>query len=123
MTPPRPTMSAEDVLNLRAFLDSPAGDAVMRQVRESYQVQPLTERRGENFWRDCATGEPIPMDTEAACEDPLDPLRPFPTPRPPETVARVVSLRPVMLRCWIIVALCFAGWLISVVVQTIRSHS
>lgn len=116
-------MSAEDVRDLRAFLDSPAGGAVMKQVRESYQVKPLTERRGGNFWRDSATGDPVsatyrgpgdwllPPETEAESTGPLDPFRTFPAPPPP---ARLVSLWP-----YIIVSICttacafLIGWFVA----------
>lgn len=107
ITPPRPTMTPEDQAKLREFFDSPAGRRMIGEMNRAFDVPPLTERRGENFWRDHATGQPLDM--EATSMDPLDPSRPFPAPRPPKEVARLVSLRTVniVILAIIIIALSF----------------
>ena len=104
MIPPRPTMSEADRIALRAFFASPAGLAVLGQVAQSRISSELNRAildhaQPEDFWRDSATGErlDLPSDLEAASADPLDPLRLFPAPKPPNPLARPVSPWPFIL--------------------------
>ena len=116
-------MTPDDVRSLREFFDSPEGKRVLGQIQASMEVQPLTERRGDNFWRASPPGAaPYPLEVELTNETPLDALKPFPKPAESEA-ARRVSLNHAMLVTWICCALGLGGWLVWVVVATIRSHA
>lgn len=83
MPPPRPTMSSEDVRELREFFDIPEGRRVLTRLGESYHPKALPERRGD-YWTPSPPGStPFPLDCEAAGQEPVDPQRLFPSP-PPE---------------------------------------
>lgn len=119
MIPPRPTMTPEDVRHLREFFDSPAGAAVFDQINAGCEFRPLTERRGENFWRDSSgTPLPFPDDVEAANAVPPDFSRTF----RPVYLARPMSRWPLIIT----IAVCFsacASALAWAVFDVIRIHA
>lgn len=121
MIPPRPTMTQKDRDELRAFFGSPEVRAALDAInRAHYSSLTAQARKEAPFWRDSLTGERLEM--EAACTEPLDPSRPFPAPRPPETVARVVSPWPAVIAA-ILATAGFATLIAWYVSAALRSHA
>jgi len=82
-------------------------------------TQPLIERRGENFWRNSDTGQPLPFpdDVEAANAIPPDHSRTF----RPVYMAHPVSLWPVILSA--VSAIICAAVLVWFAVDSVRHHA
>lgn len=123
MNRPRPTMTPEDLRGMREFFDSPEGKRVLGQIQASMEVQPLTERRGETFWRASPPGAtPYPLEVELANETAMDATRVFPAPTP--TAHRVSFWRPIIGS--LIVILCtgaMAVALLRCILAAVGAHS
>lgn len=113
-------MTPEDMRKLREFFDSPAGRRMMGEMNRAFDVRPMSCDEPVAFWRDASTGERL--EVEAACVDPLDPLRAFPAPRPPKPLARPVSPWPAIIAA-ILSTAAFAMLIAWYVSAALKAHS
>lgn len=115
-------MTAEDVRKLREFFDSPAGKRMLGEINKAFDVPPMSIDQPEAFWRDMDGNR---IEAEAYCADPLDPLRPFPAPRPtspPIPVDHRVSPRFVIIAAILSTIAC-AGVIAWFVSAALKAHS
>lgn len=112
-------MTPEDMRKLREFFDSPAGRRMMGELNRAFDVPPMSLDEPEAFWRD-KDGNRI--EAEGASAEPIDPLRPFPTPRPPEILARPVSPWPAIIAA-IIATAGFATLIAWYVSSALKAHA